>query len=74
MSSWFDVHIVDHGSIFLLTPRSSKGERWVEDNLADEHTRFSGAVVLHHAHHDAADVCDRLFEDGLRFSLKLKGI
>ena len=56
----------NHGSIFLLIPRSALAKTWVQDNLQPDHLTFGDGVVIEPCHVWAILV--GLQEDGLTVS------
>ena len=40
-----DVFLENHGSIWLIRPITSRAQAWLDENIADDHQTFGGAVV-----------------------------
>jgi hypothetical protein len=36
----------NHGSLFLLIPRSAPAKMWIQENLPPDHMTFADAVVI----------------------------
>jgi hypothetical protein len=36
----------NHGSLFLLIPRSAPAKMWIQEKLPPDHLTFAGAVVI----------------------------
>lgn len=41
-----DICLENHGSIFLLRPRSSAGQNWLQENVMGEETQILGNAVV----------------------------
>jgi hypothetical protein len=41
-----DFSLVDHGSVWLLTPFSDAAHDWVDDNLPEEAMRFGLSIAV----------------------------
>ena len=59
-----DLLVHGGGSLYMLRPVSRRGSRWIADNIADDATRFGGAVAVEHRF--ILDVVRGAVSDGLR--------
>lgn len=41
-----DFIVENHGSLFLLVPRSAPAKTWIEENLPSDHMTFGDGVVI----------------------------
>jgi hypothetical protein len=58
-----DLVVQDHGSIFLLSPRTPAGNAWVEEHLPEDATRMGRAIVVEHRYIE--DIINGAMSDGL---------
>lgn len=58
-----DLHVANHGSIFLLKATSKAGKAWIDDNIPDDAMWFGGAVVVEHRY--ISDIVNGAQSDGL---------
>ena len=56
-----DLLVHGEGSIYLLRPTSRRGQRWIDENISDDH---AGAVVVEHRF--IGDIIRGAIADGLR--------
>lgn len=58
-----DFSVENHGTIYLLRPRSQAAEAWVDDNLPRDVMYFGDAVAIEHRY--IGDIADGIINDGL---------
>ena len=58
-----DLHVENHGSIFLLSTATPAGRAWVEEHLPADAMTFGGAIVVEHRY--IVDIVAGAFADGL---------
>lgn len=61
-----DLHVINEGSIFLLTAHSAKGADWIDENLPDDVTLWGNSVVVEHRYIE--DIVRGALADGLEIS------
>jgi hypothetical protein len=57
-----DFTVANHGSLFLLEPRSEAGRLWVEEHIGPEATTWGAAVFVEHRY--ITDIVVALDADG----------
>lgn len=61
-----DFLLTNHGSIFILTPLSSAGSEWIDDNIGDDaQTWGKDSIVIEHRY--VSDIVNGASNDGLTF-------
>jgi hypothetical protein len=58
-----DIHVENHGSIFLLRPITDVALTWVEDHLPEDATRWCDAIVVEHRY--IGDIVRGAIGDGM---------
>ena len=58
-----DFVVENHGSIFLLRPRTEAAREWINEHLPEDATTFAEAVVVEHRY--IVSIIDGLKDDGL---------
>jgi hypothetical protein len=58
-----DVHVVNHGSLYLFHLLTARAEQWVTENVSEDATRFGNALVVEHRY--AQDLAEGMFAAGL---------
>ena len=58
-----DARVADHGSVFLVTPTSNRGEDWLEENLGEDATRWGRGYAVEHRF--VGDIVEGMLGDGL---------
>lgn len=58
-----DFTIANHGSIFLLMPRTAAAKAWVAEHLPEDAATFGPSTVIEHRY--IADIASGIVEDGL---------
>lgn len=58
-----DVLVHDEGTVFLLEPRSNRGEDWLRENLAGDPPRLGRAYAVEHRF--VGDIVEGMLVDGL---------
>ena len=59
-----DLHVENHGSIFLLTPITTKGADWINEHIPqDAMTWAHHSIVVEHRY--IADIVNGAIADGL---------
>jgi hypothetical protein len=61
-----DFNVENHGSIFLLRPRSDAARVWCEQHLPADRQTFGSAVVVEHRY--ISDIVAGIQADGLEVS------
>ncbi len=58
-----DFQVVDHGTLFLLYPKTRRARQWVKENLPQDHIKYADASVVEPRYID--DITDRIRADDL---------
>jgi len=58
-----DVFVHDEGTVFLLEPRSNRGEDWLQENLAGDPPRLGKSYAVEHRY--VGDIVEGMLVDGL---------
>jgi hypothetical protein len=48
-----DLHVANHGSIFLLSPVTEAGENWIIEHIPEDAMTFGNAIVVEHRYIEA---------------------
>lgn len=60
-----DFHIIDHGSIAVLSPLSVDAKDWCDEHLPEDAQRWGGGYVVEPRY--LGDIVDGACADGLTF-------
>ncbi len=58
-----DIRVENHGSIYLLHPRTKRAARWLDEVIAEDAQYWGDAVVVEPRY--VADIVNGAREDGL---------
>lgn len=58
-----DVVVGNHGSIYLVNPRTPEAERWIYEHTPEDAQWFANALVVDHRYIE--DIVRGMDEDGL---------
>lgn len=58
-----DVMVSNHGTIFLFTPVTENGRRWIGENVGDDVMWFAGGLAVEHGY--ARQLAEGMLSDGL---------
>lgn len=58
-----DLHIANHGSIYILTPLTRMGRKWVRENLPEDALMWGGGIVVEPRY--VGDILQGAEHDGL---------
>jgi hypothetical protein len=61
-----DFQVVDHGTIFLLYPRTRRAKRWVAEKLPRDHIKYADASLVEHR--CIGDIVDGIRADDLEIA------
>jgi hypothetical protein len=59
----YDLHVEDHGSVWLLRPLTEGAQAWIGENLPEDRQEFAGAVVVEARY--VIDIIIGMVKDGL---------
>ena len=59
-----DLLVHGAGSIYLLSPTSRRGQRWIDEHISDDGQKWPGAIVVEHRF--IGDIVRGAIADGLR--------
>jgi hypothetical protein len=59
-----DFEVENHGTIYLLRPKTDAARTWIEENIGEDAQTFGEAVVVEHRY--IADIVAGIREEGLR--------
>ena len=62
-----DFQVVNHGTLYLLIPNTSRGKQWVTDNLPQNHIKYDDASVIEHRY--IGDIIDGIQADDLDIAM-----
>jgi hypothetical protein len=62
-----DFQVVNHGTIYLLYPKTRRARQWVKDNLPQDHTKYNDASVIEHRY--IGDIIDGIQADDLEIAM-----
>jgi hypothetical protein len=58
-----DLSVTNHGSIYLLTPTSTRGGDWINEHIPEDATTWGISIVVEHRY--IADIVEGAIADGL---------
>jgi hypothetical protein len=62
-----DFTVENHGSIYLLRPRTDEGQAWIDDNLVvEDYQRLGNSVAVEHRY--IGNIVTGIVADGLSVS------
>ena len=62
-----DFQVVNHGSLYLLIPNTTRAKEWVRDNLPQDHMKYDDASVIEHRY--IGDIIDGIQADDLDIAM-----
>ena len=60
-----DISVENHGSVFLISPQTTKGEHWISENVNAEPRQYFGRAVACEPRY-VSDIVRGAIADGLR--------
>ena len=62
-----DFQVINHGTLYLLIPKTPRAMQWVRDNLSPNHTKYDDASVIEHRY--IGDIIEGIQADDLEIAM-----